>query len=354
MKFRVLNEAENFPNLKIGFELATMSEEFRWEIFYEEMYKAMGTTLVKEYCEDEEGIMEKIAPHVEPVVYQRSVPFYPKLSNLKIYMKVLIHKFFKESHLSYNRKVTCDRHAEVRSIRMSNAVPKEKMMVTVVMDKETKKSYKVKKPVKYKDEEALKKYKYPVGYSLIGVTNRLDKPEMVLQPHYMMVESPKENLSFFKVFWKYCGEKNKVLLCCHRPTKRSHPQFCEFIPKVYNNTPAFLVKYLYFLEDTLINPDIPEFDDSPEEEPVDETVKKDVTKLVDALTFSYDPTAFNDVSALKEHAYIKAQVLEQDMEDVDDLIENDEQIDKIIADLDLVQKRKVETSEKGKGRKKEK
>lgn len=47
IKFRALNEAQNFPALKIRFELATMSPQFTWNDFYEEMYKAMDVSLVK-------------------------------------------------------------------------------------------------------------------------------------------------------------------------------------------------------------------------------------------------------------------------------------------------------------------
>lgn len=47
LKFRALNEAQNFPALKIGFELVTMSVAFTWDEFYEEMFKAMDLSLMK-------------------------------------------------------------------------------------------------------------------------------------------------------------------------------------------------------------------------------------------------------------------------------------------------------------------
>lgn len=289
---------------------------------------------MKECCEDEDGVVDKILPIVEPMMHHRSTRFSPIVGNHRIFMKVGIASFFNSSRLLFNKTLTRDRHAEVKRINCNNKDDQNER--TAIVNKN------VAIKLTNEQQELLTSSSYPIGYALLGtIKQSMTKPEMLIKKHDLMVENPKERCNYFNIFWKYCVEKKRLLFCSYKPTKRSAPNFCEMLPKVYNNKRSFLIKYLYFEEDILENPDVP-FNDEEEilTEP-DGAQMNVIRKLVDALTFSYDPMAFIDVQGAKQEAYVRAQALEQPLESVDDFLENKQQIDNVLDGLDLVQKRKL-------------
>lgn len=277
-------------------------------------------------------------PILEPRKYYRSTPFYPAVGNRKMFMKVRILSIVRSANILFNKMVTRNEHAEVRRIRKH--VPIGGQTVAVI-----RKNLKI----KLTDDEAaeLKSSKYPVGYALLGVMKQqMSKPELVIQKHDLMFENPGEQCNYFNIFWKYCIEKQSILFCSYRFSKRSiNPSFCEMIPKAYNNKRCFLIKYLYFRESILVDPESPfQNDEQTTEEPSDDTMNE-VRKLVDGLTFSYSPMAFFDVEEAKKEAYLRAQALDQPMEHVENFLDDKDKINKVLDDLGIIQKRKFEVKE---------
>lgn len=301
---------------------------------------------MKEFCEDDDGITERILLVVKPAMRLRSVSFFPSVGNTNIFMKVLIDSVEHHSNVVLNKLVTLDTHAEARKV--SNRVAKEKKQKKCKREKPT---------LKAEDLQPLKSSPYPIGYALLGVVDGpMSRPEVYMKKHNLMFENPKDECNYLSTFWKYCVEKKKVLFCSYRHSNRCQPSFCEMKPLIVNNKCCFLIKYLYFLDDyNEIDPAEPPFDDDDEydaeeeesvKEPVTDNVINDVTKLVDALTFSYDPQAFYDAVGLKEEAYVKAQVLEQPMEDVEDITDVSKcKMNKMLDELGVVQKRMVQVKD---------
>lgn len=287
---------------------------------------------MKELCEDDDGVVDKVLPIVQPTKYHRSTRFYPNVDKHKRFMKVLVTSFSDSSKLLFNKKFTRDRHLEVAAVKISSGIETEKIAVL-------QKDFEIK--IKCEVEEKMRLSPYPVGYALLGMIDKpLTRPEMVFKKNDVMFENPKEieKYNHFNDIWQYCAAKDKVMLCSFRATKKSVPGFCELIPKVYDKKRAFLIKYLYFREDVLQYPEIPTEDETESPGECDEETIDTVKKLVDALTFNYDPKAFNDYEIAKTEAYVKAQLLEQPMESVEDFLENTQQIDSVLNDLGLVQK----------------
>lgn len=293
----------------------------------------------KEYCEDEDGIVDKILSIAEPNKRYRSTRFFPFIGNTKKFLKVHIATPAPQSaRLLFNKLLTRDRHAEVRKIAKAEKTIQTERIAVINKDDKIK--------LNCDDLTMLKSSPYPVGYALLGVVKqKMTKPEFVIQQHNLMFENPKEKLKYFNSFWKYCYEKDRVLFCSYKPTRASHASFCEMIAKVYNNRPGFLIKYLYFVDDIIIDPEAPFEKREEEVDEPDDSVINDVNKLIDALTFTFDPKAFFDVQDAKEEAYVRAQVLDQPMERVENFLDNAGNMNKILQDIGIVQKRKIDKKE---------
>lgn len=282
---------------------------------------------------------------MEPSVNFCSAKFFPALNNKKIFMKVFIDSIVHRPTVISNKKLTRDRHAEVRLKKQNESTETEKI-ATICKD--------VKLKLKNEEIETLRTSQYPVGYALLGVLKQpMSRPEIVIKKHDLMFQKPKEICNYFNVFWKYCSEKNRVLFCSYRRSKVCQAGFCEMLPEFLNNKPCFVIKYLYFLEDYVLNPELP-FEDEEEtiKEPSDAVIN-DISKLVDALTISYDPTAFTDVQSVREEAYIRSQVLEQPFESVENFLDDRSKINKVVDDLGVVQKRVADGKKSQQGNKRQ-
>lgn len=305
--------------------------------------------VLKEICKDEDGVVEKILPIIEPKMHHHSTRFYPAVGNEDLFMKVHIDPMVRSSKVTF-KYLTRDKHAELRPRPKKKPIETERTFRVSKAKQKNQKDFKV--TVKTEEIAALKSSQYPIGYALLGVMNKqLTRPECSLRKSDLMVPNPKETCNYFNVFWKYCAEKKKVLFCSYRHSRRCQTTFCEMIPKAYNNKRCFLIRYFYFSEDHPISPfdeDLEEEEEEDTNEP-DEATLSNIRKLVDGLAFSYDQMAFVDVQDAREEAYIKAQILDQPLEHVENYLDNRDKINKIVDDLGVVQKRKIEEKEEKEG-----
>lgn len=323
-KLQVLNEIQQFPELKIQLELITFRPDFNYDVFYRELFRVGCFKLIEEYVRSSD-LDVKLAFCFESDHHQRKLRFYPFKTDQTRFMKIISKNCIKEPKLISNAWVTREDLREVRKLQETELIDS----VTLKTPGDTLNDCIV---LNASEADRLKKYNWPVGFVLLFVNDRMSELGYVVGNSSMILSDPKETHTYFEHFWRYCYEKEKVLFCTKKVTQGGRVEFVELIPKMWKKTRCFLVNVLPTLDHFLI--------DSSTEVDEEEDGKKEIltehenavtNEFVDALTFEYNSELFPDVNYRKSVAYLKSQLLEEEMEEVDDFdINFNEDITKII------------------------
>lgn len=129
-------------------------------------------------------------------------------------------------------------------------------------------------------------------------------------PQKVMIANPEESSERFDIFWQYCVDNEKVLLCGCRYSVAFRPKLVELIPKFVYNRRCFMVNTVYQQRRHKYVTD--EFDQPLHITSEERKIAKD---FINRLTFDYDPTLFPNPVYTKKEAYIKAELMGGDMND---------------------------------------
>lgn len=182
-----------------------------------------------------------------------------------------------------------------------------------------------------------------VGFTLLCVTKKLPEDYMVGKQSYFVDCSNEKEIPLFNSFWLFCHKKNKTLICMQKSRPNSDIQYVQLIAQMFRKKPVFLVKHLLYLDS--FHHDSQDFK-TGDPVVVKDTVLNSVKDLVENMSIKYDSSAYYDVRHRNDIAHIKAQLLnetEQPVEnpDIDVKCEVKEEIlDELESYSRIVNKRK--------------
>jgi hypothetical protein len=322
-RFAALNEAKNFEANNITFEMVTMNDSFNYKIFYNELYAVLKLPPVETVVEDEDGLLEKLSTLILVRYYQRRLNFFPFIGDQSRFLKVRQKSFVQEEKLYNNAFVS----AEGKLVKKISKTPTDELKKYLLkfnmgsLEFDTTEYYEI------------KNNDLPIGYSLIHVSDRVTDVGIILANTAIMEVDVKEEIPFFESFWQYCVDKNKVLICIRKLKKFDKIRFVELIPKFAQNTKLFIIKIIPFNDENKY----PASRLTVKEEDINvEYSQEKVTvtdKLINSLTFDYDPKMFTNLSLAKKKAFLRAKLLQDPEEDVEDVTLDSEAIDKSLNEV---------------------
>ncbi|KAF5283936.1 hypothetical protein FQR65_LT13697 [Abscondita terminalis] len=315
-RFKIINESQKFPSIQIELVVVTLNPNFDNSHLYSELLSASGSTTVDTVSQT--TLTKKLENLINKKRYTRKCSFYPFMGNTESYFEVTITNPTSASTIRKNAHVTRDAQKEVKkTIRQQTGgtykclySKKEEPLILDEIEKQN-----------------LGENSLPVGYTLVYVAESILKPGWVLKPPYLMEKHPKEALQLFESFWQFCRDKGKCLVCYQKLKMNGDLRFVELIPKFINGSRQFLVKILPFGSEIHYNPvtSTDSYNFSEEEEQAMES-------MIESLTFNYTTDCFQDPIESKKQAYIKSQLLSEDMEKINDGTVSDDVIDERISE----------------------
>ncbi|XP_044263679.1 uncharacterized protein LOC123010674 [Tribolium madens] len=320
-RFAALNEAKNFGCNDITFELVTMSHNFDYKIFYNELFSIIKSPPVETVVEDEDGLLEKLSSLIVRRFYQRRLLFFPFLNDQTRFLKIKQKSFVQEEKLYNNACIS----------ESGKLLKKVSKVVNDVI--ETYNLRHADGTIEFSVEERfkIKNTDLPVGYTLIQVSDRVTDVGIVLTHPAIIEIDPKEELDYFASFWQYCVDKNKVLICFRKLKKLDKICFVEFIPKFMNNNRVFLVKTIPFNDEHQRTPS--DLATEEQSESYSGKMRSTTNELINELTFDYDPKMFTNPSLTKKKAYLRSKLLDEPQGEVEDVSLDSAAIDKRLGDI---------------------
>lgn len=319
-RFAALNEVKTFEANEMNFEMVTMNSNFDYKIFYNELFSIIKNPLVETIVEDEEGLLEKLSSLVLVRFYQRKLLFFPFVNDQSRFLKIRQQSYIYEEKLYNNASIS-------ESGKLLKKVPK---LITDSIETFSLKHSQGAIEFSAEERNEIRETSIPIGYTLINVSDRVTDVGIVLTNPDIILIDPKEELSFFESFWQYCVDKNKVLVCVRKLRKCDKIRFVEFIPKFANNNKLFIVKTIPFNDECKHPPTTLATDQniSYSKEKLSVT-----NELINTLTFDYDPKMFINPSSAKKKAYLRAKLLDEPQEEVEDVTLDSDAIDKRLGEV---------------------
>lgn len=304
VKFRALNIAKGFPSHKLYLDVITYNSDFDYEMFYDELLKEAGSIIKKEYLENSYSFACKVDELLVTRLIKRQVKFYPNKGDLNKYIALFQHNFVKETKIYNNFCVTSDTAEPVVKLRVPNDDNTE-----VDMLKATYATTDFVEVTKV-EQKLLKDNDLPKGYTFLYVDERKSQyGHLYERPNFLEVNENKPNKQYFLAFWKYCFEKNRVLVCARKYT--SEIRFVELIPRIIDKKKMFMSIVLPTSEDRNY-----ECDKAAKPREASDRCRKEMSKLVDEMSGDYHPNRFYSVSMRRKMAYIKFELTGEKQADV--------------------------------------
>ncbi|KAG5858482.1 hypothetical protein JTB14_037570 [Gonioctena quinquepunctata] len=320
-KFTALNEAKTFGGSQIEFEVICTIESFNYKFFYNELFSLLVSPKAEEICIDTEGLTQKLSRSVIMKHNQRSLNFYPFKNDTTRFLKCLKVEFIHPSRL-LNTMMTKDG----KKVINSNTGVDENTPSFHFKTPDIERAKSVEFDLAEKD--ALLNYDVPKGITLLYVSNRLIDYGHVLNRPSLIKEDPKEDLPYFKKFWQNCVDMNKVLVCLLKLRQPDKLRYCELIPTKVDGSPMFLLKQLPYGNEITY----PTEQDYVKECP-NEDQRKAIQNLVDKLTFDFNIKMVPDISLQKKKAYVKAKLLDEPVDEVNDIDFNRDTLDSHLKEV---------------------
>ncbi|KAF5297657.1 hypothetical protein FQA39_LY11988 [Lamprigera yunnana] len=313
-RFKVINESQKFPNIQIQLSVVTFKTNFD-DDFYSEVLSASNSTPVEKVTNT--VLNEKLASLIQVKTYVRKSVFYPFLGNTESYFNISISRPISTTKVLKNMYVTKATQQQVKKTIKQNIADTYDCI------------YSRSEPgieISLMEKQKMGETKLSVGYTLLSVSIPIIQPGWVIKPPYLMEKHSKENLELFDIFWQFCRDKDRCLVCYQKLKKGGDVRLVELIPKLINNKRQFLVKIVPFAPEIHYNPTEPDqmYNFSEEEEAA-------MSEVIESLTFNYSPECFRDPVESKKKAYIKSQLLEEKMEEVNEGVETDEVVDERLS-----------------------
>ncbi|KAJ8966568.1 hypothetical protein NQ314_003463 [Rhamnusium bicolor] len=321
-RFTALNEVKTFSGNQIDFQVVPMRLDFDYTKFYNELFSVMDCSPVEEICEDTEGLIEKLTSTVVKRYTQRKLPFYPFKGDTTRFLSC-----FKIDIIHATRLINVKMTKDGKSIKR-----------VVVGDSQSSYFFKCKAPgretIKFDtyEKNAILEHTLPLGLTLLYISKRSTDVGHVLGKPFLLQQDKKDELPYFEKFWQCCVDNERVLVCARKLKLADKLRYVELIPISVNGSPTFLAKNIPFSTEIVY----PKSCDYPEQESTSQK-KEAIRALVDALTFDFDLKMIPDPSYRKRQAYVKAKLLEEPMEEVNDVTLNAEVLDKHLKEaVDLI------------------
>ncbi|KAF7272789.1 hypothetical protein GWI33_014462 [Rhynchophorus ferrugineus] len=326
-KYVAINEAKTFEGNDIFFELITMRSDFDYTKFYNELfYSCSNIPPADIICPDKDGLEDKLKSIIVFRYTKLRTRFYPFSNEYSKYLKVLKVNFIKKAKLINNKRVSKDDWKPVKCVKKPNISGDSgqyKLTMGVGEDPFT---------FSAADVKELRSNDLPLGLHLQYVSNRQLSTGVLLNHTSILIVDPKEDLKYFDEFWQYCVNNDKVLVCIRKYQRISPIRFVELVPKFANNQRLFLIRDLPFCDEyapskPTVKHVLPSFDISEEKQ-------QTIERLIDRLSFDYDPKTFRNLNYARKKAFVKSELLKQTEEDVEDIFANcSESIDHEIGEI---------------------
>uniref|UniRef100_A0A1Y1JSC4 Uncharacterized protein n=1 Tax=Photinus pyralis TaxID=7054 RepID=A0A1Y1JSC4_PHOPY len=340
-RFKVINESQKFASIDIKLIVVTFNPKFEGRNFYSEVLEASKSEPVEKV--NSSNLKQKLSYLIRKKTNQKKVKFYPFNGDFERYMDVSVSKPTVSNRIMKNMHVTRDTQEEVKkTVKQSNADS------YVCIYKKDGSGLVISKG----ERQILGETSVPVGYTLLCVNKSTLQPGWVLTPPYLMKKHANETQELFESIWQFCRDNDKCLVCFQKLKQASNVRFVELIPKLINNVRQFIVKILPFAPE--IHYDIAK----ERQNDTTEVQENAMSNLIDALTIDYDVDSFQDPVESRKKAYIKSQLLEEKLEEIDEGVMPDSKIDKLIAPyigtlaLDTVPKKRERKTDYSRSRKK--
>ncbi|KAK4879376.1 hypothetical protein RN001_007522 [Aquatica leii] len=314
-KFKLINESQKFPSFQMELVVVTFNPNFDYSNLYSEVLAASNSAPIEKVSSG--TLTQKLKSLVQRKHLVRKCKFYPFEGNTDSYFDVAVSKPTLTSRILKNMHVTRDTQKEVKKTIQQNTADSYECIYS-----------KTELPIVINEMERqnLGETNLPVGYTLAYVAKPRLKPGWVIKPPYLMEKHYKETLELFDIFWQFCRDQNKCLVCYQKLKRAGDIRFVELVPKFINGSRQFLVRILPFSPEIYYNPvktGCLEFTDEEENA---------MENFVDSLTFNFSVDCFRDPVESKKQAYIKSQLLQEHMEEIDDGVESNEIIDQRISE----------------------
>ncbi|KAK9891210.1 hypothetical protein WA026_013525 [Henosepilachna vigintioctopunctata] len=313
-RFTALNEAKNFQENDIVFQVIVPNEDFNFDVFYSELFSLLPQKPLNIICEDEEGVYDKLSSTICLKLPQRKMCFYPFADDLTKYMYV-----YKKSYIKYPRLLNNDFMAEdgTSVIRTRRANPEndegpQNNQEFILQNADTKHKFH-ELIFDLGDKLESRRNEFPIGYTLLYVSHRLTSVGEVIGEPKIVETDPKEELPYFNEFWQYCVNNQKVLVCAKKMTASDDPRAVEFIPKLINTNKVFLVKQIPFADE------IEEPEEAIPRDEIPATQKQiEVTdRLIDQLSVDFSCSYLVDLEYMRKEWYLKSKLLSEPRGDVE-------------------------------------
>ncbi|XP_066145196.1 X-ray repair cross-complementing protein 5 [Euwallacea fornicatus] len=324
-KFAALNEAKTFEPCDITLELISMTSNFDYKIFYNELFHLYSKPPTSEaICKDKEGLVDKLSNLLIYRYTKIRYKLFPFKNDYDRFLKVMKVNFIREAKLYNTSKATRDGRIVIKAKQDPGARSQEQKykLFTSTLG-----------CIEFDLQDKYDIYsKLPLGIHLQYISDRQTNIGVVIDQVSLIVLDPKEELQdYFEQFWQYCVENNKVLICIKKYRHPFEIRYVELIPKYANEQKLFVIKDIPFCEEYLLPKCL------NDTKPLAFTASKEqkivVNSLIQELKWKYDPKMFNNMSYSKKKAYVKSKLLDLPEEDVEDPTSNITEMNEVIESI---------------------
>lgn len=239
-KYAAINEVKTFDGSQITFQIIPTKVEFNYALLYNEMLALLESREEKpdECCTDVEGLEQKLSSVLIPKYYKRKVHFYPFKDDMNRFLICFDLKLVQSRNL-FNKKV---------SVEGKTVKPKPPPVLENLPSYSIKTHKKVKPDVSFDIMEKDRFYdtSFPRGYTLVYIGKPILESMYCFSKPRLVQAHSTETTNFFRKFWQYCVDNDRVLICVVKHKQPAKIKFCQMGPIIVGEVPSFLCKYYYF------------------------------------------------------------------------------------------------------------
>lgn len=336
-KFTALNEIKTFAGSQIQFQVVPTIQSFNYKLFYNELFNLLGGLKQEEICTDTEGLTQKLSSTILVNINERKLIFYPFKDDTRRFMKCLRLYIYSNIQL-YNTNMTKDGQKVINTPKHSD-IPVHYRIKHISSDKAPNVKFDL------DEKDRLMDFDTPKGLILSYVADRQVGIGHIFSSPNLIRADPKEELPYFNKFWDNCVATNKVLVCTSKVRQPDKIRCVELIPVLVDGIQMFLEKRLPFGNEIML----PQKLNYPVEE-VNKERREAVRKLVDKLTFDFEPKMVVDIQFQRKKAYIKAKLLNEPIVPVNDIQVDPQALDSVLEEVIAEIKEKFDLRETEKKR----
>jgi len=326
-RFTALNEAKTFEAGDITFELVTMTDKFDYTKFYNELFHLYTKPSLEEIlCQDKDGLVDKLSNSIVFRYTKLRYNFYPFKNDHSRYLKVMKVNFIRKAKLYNTSKATRDGRL-LKRVRDNLGVDNPNSCAfTLNMGASVEPLQ-----LELKDKYDIYGNDLPLGLHLQYVSDRQTQPGFVVNETTILIVDPKEDLPYFGLFWQYCVDNDKVLICIKKYKHPTEIRYVELVPKYANDQRLFLIVDLPYCHELRLPKTLETAE--PKTYETTEEQHKLVRQLIEELSVDYDPKMLLNPSLAKKKVYVKNRLLDELHEEAVDPTADTEGIDGQIGNI---------------------